>query len=99
MTNHFGVAAGAPADIPGLEVLNDVVYTQVMFRLESDAATRALGEEILAEGTAAVTGAEWRGRAALRCSMSSWATTSADIALTVDAFRRLISEVHSHTRG
>ncbi len=97
-TNAVAMAVGL-ADIPGVEVLNDVVYTQVMFRLESDAATRALGEAILADGTAAVTGAEWRGRTALRCSMSSWATTSADIARTVDAFRPLIAGVQAHSRG
>ena len=50
-------------------------YTQVMFRLDDDEATRALGAAILADGTAVVTGAEWGGRAVLRCSMSSWATT------------------------
>lgn len=78
-------------EIPGVEILNDVVYTQVMFRLQTDEDTRALGEAILADGTAAVTGAQWRGRASLRCSMSSWATTSEDIARTLTAFRRLIT--------
>ncbi|MFC7789748.1 pyridoxal phosphate-dependent decarboxylase family protein [Microbacterium sp. MAHUQ-60] len=78
-------------EIPGVEVLNDVVYTQVMFRLRTDDDTRALGEAILADGTAAVTGAQWRGRASLRCSMSSWATTSEDIARTLTAFRHLIT--------
>ena len=75
--------------ISGIEILNTVDYTQVMFRLDSDHATRALGDAILADGTAAMTGAEWRGRAALRCSMSSWATTSDDIDRAVDAVRRL----------
>jgi hypothetical protein len=49
-----------------------------------------LGEAILRDGTAAVTGAEWRGRASLRCSMSSWATTPDDIERTIGAFRRLV---------
>jgi hypothetical protein len=84
------MAAGLAA-IDAVEVLNDVDYTQVMFRLETDDATRALGEAILADGTAAVTGAEWRGRATLRCSMSSWATTSSDIDRTVSAIRRLVN--------
>lgn len=88
--NAVAMAEGL-ASISGIEVLNDVVYTQVMFRLSSDDATRELGAAILAEGTAAVTGAEWRGRAALRCSMSSWATTPRDVAMTVDAIRALVS--------
>ena len=81
--------------IPGVTVINDVVYTQVMFRLEDDDRTRALGAAILDDGTAALTGAEWRGRAALRCSMSSWATTASDIDRTVAAIRRLAEAIPS----
>lgn len=87
--NAVAMASGL-ATISGVEILNDVDYTQVMFRVDSDAATRALGAAILEEGTAAVTGAEWRGRAALRCSMSSWATTASDVERTVRAIRDLI---------
>nr|WP_314844371.1 aminotransferase class V-fold PLP-dependent enzyme [uncultured Microbacterium sp.] len=88
--NAVSMATGLAA-IDGVTVVNEVDYTQVMFRLESDDATRALGAAILADGTAAVTGAQWRGRATLRCSMSSWATTAADIDRTLGAFDRLIS--------
>ncbi|WP_248149938.1 pyridoxal phosphate-dependent decarboxylase family protein [Microbacterium aoyamense] len=77
--------------IPGIEVINEVPYTQVMFRLGDDDATRALGASILRDGTAALTGAEWDGRAALRCSMSSWATTEADVDATLGAIARLVS--------
>ena len=87
--NAVAMASGL-ATIGAVEILNDVDYTQVMFRVDSDDATRALGAAILAEGTAAVTGAEWRGRAALRCSMSSWATTTSDVERTVRAIRDLI---------
>ena len=77
-------------DIPGIVVVNEVPYTQVMFRLGDDAATRALGAAILSDGTAALTGAEWDGRATLRCSMSSWATSEADIDATLGAIARLV---------
>ncbi|MFS0852058.1 pyridoxal phosphate-dependent decarboxylase family protein [Microbacterium sp. 179-I 3D4 NHS] len=87
---HALVMATGLASIDGVQVLNDVVYTQVMFRLRSDEATRTLGEAILREGTAAVTGAEWRGHAALRCSMSSWATTGSDVERAVEAIRSLV---------
>ncbi|HWI30358.1 MAG TPA: aminotransferase class V-fold PLP-dependent enzyme [Microbacterium sp.] len=86
--NALAMARGLEA-IPGVEVVNDVVYTQVMFRLGDDDATRALGAAILADGTAVVTGADWQGRAALRCSMSSWATTPDDIERTLTAIARL----------
>ncbi|RZI93135.1 MAG: aspartate aminotransferase family protein [Microbacterium sp.] len=75
--------------IPDVTVINDVVYTQVMFRLGDDARTRSLGAAILDDGTAALTGAQWRGRAALRCSMSSWVTSDDDIDRTVAAIERL----------
>ena len=87
--NAVRLEAGLRA-IPGIEVVNEVPYTQVMFRLSSDEATRALGAEILRDGTAALTGAEWAGRATLRCSMSSWATTDDDIDRTLDAITRLV---------
>ncbi len=79
--------------VPGITVVNEVAYTQVMLRLDDDAATRALGAAILVDGTAALTGAERGGHAVLRCSMSSWATTPDDIDLTVAAIARLAAEV------
>ncbi|MEV4774861.1 pyridoxal phosphate-dependent decarboxylase family protein [Microbacterium sp. LWH12-1.2] len=89
--NAVSMAAGLAA-IEGVEVRNDVHYTQVMFGLGSDEATRDLGAAILRDGTAVVTGAEWRGRAALRCSMSSWVTTAEDVDRTVAAIRRLVTD-------
>jgi glutamate/tyrosine decarboxylase-like PLP-dependent enzyme len=72
-------------------VVNEVPYTQVMFRLDTDEATRALGAALLDEGTAVVTGAEWGGHAVQRCSMSSWATTPDDIERSLHAIRRLVA--------
>jgi glutamate/tyrosine decarboxylase-like PLP-dependent enzyme len=88
--NALAMAAGLEA-IPGISVVNEVPYTQVMFRLDDDDRTRELGGAILADGTAVVTGAEWDGHAVLRCSMSGWATTPADIDATLAAIRRLVA--------
>ncbi|WP_344062605.1 pyridoxal phosphate-dependent decarboxylase family protein [Microbacterium pumilum] len=88
--NAAAMAAGL-ADIPGVTVVNEVPYTQVMFRLDDDDATRTLGADILEEGTAVVTGAEWDGHAVLRCSMSSWVTSPDDIERTLAAIRRLVA--------
>ncbi|MET0734935.1 MAG: aminotransferase class V-fold PLP-dependent enzyme [Microbacterium sp.] len=79
--------------IPGITIANEVPYTQVMFRLADDDATRALGAAILEEGTAVMTGAEWSGRATLRCSMSSWATTPDDVDRTVAAVARIVASM------
>ncbi|MFA4840624.1 MAG: aminotransferase class V-fold PLP-dependent enzyme [Agrococcus sp.] len=86
--NARAMADGLAA-IDGIELLHEVGYTQVMFRMPTDEQTTALGAAILAEGTAVVTGAQWRGRAALRCAMSSWATTPDDIDRTLAAIRSL----------
>lgn len=88
--NAVAVAEGLRG-IGGVEVVNDVDYTQVLFRLRDDAATRALGDAMLVDGTAVVTGSTWRGRTALRCSMSSWATTPDDLERTLGAVRRIVA--------
>lgn len=77
--------------IPGVDVVNDVVFTQVMATFGDDAATMRLGEQLLADGTAVLTPGVWHGRAVLRCSMSSWATTPDDIEATLAAIRRLMA--------
>jgi glutamate/tyrosine decarboxylase-like PLP-dependent enzyme len=79
--------------VPGVEIVNDVVFTQVMLRLQDDDRTDELGRRILADGTAVFTPARWRGRAVQRCSVSSWATTEDDVERTVDAVRRLVAEL------
>lgn len=90
--NAVAMAQGL-ASITGVRVINDVDYTQVMLRMDSDDDTRALGEAILRDGTAVMTGAEWRGHATLRCSMSSWATTPVDVDRTVAAIARLVASM------
>lgn len=79
--------------LPGTEVLNDVTFTQVMVGFGSDERTREVGRRLLADGTAAITPAQWRGRAVQRCSMSSWATTETDIDRTLAAVARILREV------
>jgi glutamate/tyrosine decarboxylase-like PLP-dependent enzyme len=82
------------ATVPGVEVLNDVVFTQVLVRFgDDDARTTDIGQRILADGTCVITPGSWRGRAAQRCSMSSWATTPDDVDQSVEAIRRIASAV------
>ncbi|KHL13396.1 glutamate/tyrosine decarboxylase-like PLP-dependent enzyme [Mumia flava] len=85
-------AEGA-ARIPGVEVVNDVVFTQVMVRLDDDARTAALGRQLLADGTAVLTPAVWDGRAAQRFSVSSWSTSETDVDRTVEALARAVAAV------
>jgi glutamate/tyrosine decarboxylase-like PLP-dependent enzyme len=77
------------AAIPGATVLNDVVFTQVIASFGDDEATRAVGRKVLEDGTAVLTPSTWQGRAVLRCSVSNWATSEADVDRTLDALHRI----------
>ena len=79
------------AQIPGVEVVNEVAFTQVLTSFGEDARTAEAGHRLLAEGTAVFTPATWRGRAVQRCSVSSWATTAADVDRTLEAVRRVVA--------
>ena len=70
----------------GFEVLNDVVFNQVMVRCDTDELTQATMNNIQQSGECWVGGAQWQSRAIIRVSVCSWATTEADIERTVAAF-------------
>lgn len=72
----------------GFEVLNDVVLNQVLVSFGSDEETRRVIERIQREGTCWCGGTQWRGRAAMRISVSSWATTTADVDASLVAIGR-----------
>lgn len=69
----------------GFEILNDVVLNQVLVSLESPEATRAMISHLQAEGVCWCGGTVWQGRTAMRISVSSWATTEADVKLSIEA--------------
>jgi glutamate/tyrosine decarboxylase-like PLP-dependent enzyme len=83
---HARRFADAIAELPGCEVLNEVVLNQVLFRFTDDDATRRALAAVQRSGEAWMSGTEWDGRAAIRLSVSSWRTTEADIDRTVAAF-------------
>jgi glutamate/tyrosine decarboxylase-like PLP-dependent enzyme len=72
--------AAAMDDVPGAEVLNDVVLNQVLVRFgDSDEVTRAVVEEVQRSGEAWLGTTVWGGRVAARVSVSNWSTTEDDI--------------------
>lgn len=87
VANAQALAAGI-AEIPGAEILNEVVYTQVSVAFDSDERTRAVTERLLADGVAWMSGSRWRGRDVLRVSVSNWSTDADDVAASIDAVRR-----------
>lgn len=79
----------------GYDVLNEVVLNQVVVSFGGDAMTRRVIEAVQAEGTCWCSGTVWNGRAAMRLSVSSWATTDSDVerslASILGAAKRLAS--------
>jgi glutamate/tyrosine decarboxylase-like PLP-dependent enzyme len=87
---HF---AEALSGMDGVEVLNDVVYTQVCVSFGPDEVTREVARRLLAEGTAWMTPSTWGGRAVLRISVSNWRTTEEDVDRTLAAVGRMVAQV------
>ena len=83
------IAVGLAA-IDSLEVLNDVVYTQVCFAVGEDERTLAVMRHLLGEGVTWMSGSRWAGRQVIRVSVSNWSTDDEDIALSIAAVRRAI---------
>jgi glutamate/tyrosine decarboxylase-like PLP-dependent enzyme len=73
----------------GFRILNDVVLNQVLVSFGDDAATRRVVSEIQREGTCWCGGTVWHGTTAMRISVSSWATTEADVDRSADAMIRI----------
>ena len=72
----------------GFEVLNEVVLNQVLVSFGDAATTRKVIATLQAEGTCWCGGTVWQGRTAMRISVSSWATTDADVDRSLDAMQR-----------
>ncbi len=76
----------------GYEVLNEVALNQVLVSFGDDETTRRVIAGIQDDGTCWCGGTTWQGRAAMRISVSSWATTDADVGRSLDAMLRVAAE-------
>jgi glutamate/tyrosine decarboxylase-like PLP-dependent enzyme len=63
----------------GAEILNDVVLNQVLVRFGDGERTRDVIERVQEDGTAWLSGTDWRGEHAMRISVSNWRTTPEDV--------------------
>jgi glutamate/tyrosine decarboxylase-like PLP-dependent enzyme len=77
----------------GYEVLNEVVINQALVAFGDDETTRRVIAGIQRDGTCWCGGTVWHGRAAMRISVSSWATTEADVERSLAAMLRVAGEV------
>ncbi|GGF02173.1 pyridoxal phosphate-dependent decarboxylase family protein [Mycetocola zhadangensis] len=78
------------APIPGVEVVNDVVFTQVCLAFGSDELTRKVTQQLISDGTVWMSGSHWQGRDILRISVSNWSTDAADIRTSIEAVRHAL---------
>jgi glutamate/tyrosine decarboxylase-like PLP-dependent enzyme len=73
----------------GFEVLNDVVLNQVLVSFGAAEKTLRVIREVQKDGTCWCGATEWRGRTAMRISVSSWATTEQDVQRSLSAVVRI----------
>ena len=85
--------ARAIAELDGVEVLNEVVLNQVLFRFDSDERTDEVLQRVQEESRVWMSGTTWDGRKAIRLSVSNWRTGDEEINLAVDAFSRAYDQV------
>ena len=84
------------AELEGVEVLNDVVLNQVLFRFESDDRTDGVLRAVQEAGDVWMSGTIWDGRRAIRLSVSNWQTEDEEVDLALDAFRTAASQLPAH---
>ncbi len=89
LARRFADQLGAVDDI---EILNDVVLNQVLVRFvsaeDSDTHTWTVIDRVQRDGTCWTGGTTFRGKAAMRISVSNWATTEQDVDESVAAILR-----------
>ena len=93
LCRHATSLADALRTMPGVTVLNDVVFTQVCATFGSDERTDEVVGRLLADGTTWMTGSTWHGQRVLRISVSNWSTTDEDVERSVEAVRRVATEI------
>jgi glutamate/tyrosine decarboxylase-like PLP-dependent enzyme len=77
----------------GYRVLNEVVLNQVLVSFGDAATTNKIIAGIQEEGTCWCGGTVWQGEAAMRISVSSWATTDQDVEKSLAAMLRVARQV------
>jgi glutamate/tyrosine decarboxylase-like PLP-dependent enzyme len=78
--------------LAGHRVLNEVVLNQVLVSFGDDQTTRRVIAAVQADGTCWCGGTVWQGQAAMRISVSSWATTEADVEQSLAAILRIAAQ-------
>jgi len=84
--------------LPHARVLNQVVFYQVLCRIEPkvnvdvDAFNASIASRLQQDGICWIGATQWRGQAALRISVSNWATTRADVQQSIECLANSIEK-------
>ena len=76
----------------GYPVHNEVVLNQVLVSFGDAETTRRVVAQIQADGTCWCGPTVWQGRTAMRISLSSWATTEADVEQSLQAMLHIAAD-------
>ncbi len=85
-------------ELDGVELLNEVVLNQVLFRFESDEQTDSVLRSVQDAGDVWMSGTTWDGRRAIRISVSNWQTTDEEIDLALQSFRAAVQPAQAPAR-
>ncbi len=77
----------------GYTILNEVVLNQVLVMFGDPERTRRVIAGIQQDGTCWCGGTTWQGQTAMRISVSSWATTDADVERSLETMIRVAREL------
>lgn len=75
------------------QILNDVVLNQVLVSFGDAEQTTKMIAALQEEGTFWAGATVWQGQTAMRISISSWATTEADIDRSLEAVQRVAAKI------
>ncbi|MDQ2851745.1 MAG: pyridoxal-dependent decarboxylase [Actinomycetota bacterium] len=93
LVNHARAFAEGLGQIDGVEVVNDVDFTQVCVAFGNDTVTREVAAALLADGDAWMSGSRWQGKDVIRVSVSNWSTDADDVRRSIAAFARATATV------
>lgn len=77
----------------GINILNEVKINQVLVSFGDSERTEKIIKAIQEDGTCYCSGTKWKGRSAMRISISSWATTESDIHLCADTIIHIAENI------
>jgi glutamate/tyrosine decarboxylase-like PLP-dependent enzyme len=84
--------------LPRVQLLNDVVLNQVLFRFATDEETDDALRRVQDAGDVWMSGTTWDGRRAIRVSVSNWQTTEDEIELALQSFRAAVEPAQAPAR-